>query len=67
METTGYEKLRVGVMLCVTADGNKLQSYICIKWKDSSKRKFLQGYNSLGPKKCMDGIGVNGRLAWMCM
>jgi hypothetical protein len=41
---------------------------ICnIKQKGRAKRKFLQLCKSSGPKKWMDDIEVNGRLAWMCM
>jgi hypothetical protein len=63
MKTTGYEKLCATVMLCITASGNKLP----VKQKKNVRRKFLQIGNSSSPKKCMDDIRFNGRLAWMCV
>lgn len=40
MVSTGYEKHRVTVMLCVTADGNKLPPYIILNRKTIPKDKF---------------------------
>jgi hypothetical protein len=64
MKTTGSEKLRATVVLCITANDNKLPSYVIpVKQKDSAERKYLQTCNSSDPKKYMYDIGVNGRLA----
>jgi hypothetical protein len=67
MKTTGYEKLCVTVMLCITTNGNKFPPYITLNRKTAPKKKFLRRCNSSGPLKCMGDIGVNGRLVWMCM
>jgi hypothetical protein len=40
MKTTGYEKLRVAVMLCITASGNKLPPYIILNKKTVPKENF---------------------------
>jgi hypothetical protein len=60
VKTTGYEKLCVPVMLCITVNGSKLPPYVILN------RKTVPKENS-----CKDVIvrddGVNGRLAWMCM
>jgi hypothetical protein len=50
MKTTGDRKLSVAVMLCITANGNKLPPYMTLKQKDIAKRKYLQKCNSMGPK-----------------
>lgn len=39
VRTTGYEKQRVTVMLCVTADGRKLPPYIILKRKNMPKNE----------------------------
>jgi hypothetical protein len=43
VKTTGYEKLRVTVMLSVTADGNKLPPYIILNRKTMPKETFCDG------------------------
>jgi hypothetical protein len=40
MKTTGYEKLRVTVMLYLTANGNKLPPYIILKKKTIPEESF---------------------------
>jgi hypothetical protein len=60
MKTTGYKKLCVTVMLCITANGNKLPPYVILNRKTVAKENFCL-------KKCMYDIRVNGRLAWMCV
>jgi hypothetical protein len=52
MKTTRHEKLRVAVMLCMAAHDNKLPLYDVrnTKQKDGAESKFLQRYNSWGPK-----------------
>jgi hypothetical protein len=67
MKTTGNEKLHVTVMVCLTTNDNTLPPYIILNRKTVPKEFLLQRSNSSGPKKCMDDIGVNGGLAWMCM
>lgn len=39
VRTTGYEKQRVTVMLCITADGRKLPPYIILKRKNMPKNE----------------------------
>jgi hypothetical protein len=40
MKTTGYKKLSVTVMLCITANGNKLPPYVMLKRKAVSRKDF---------------------------
>lgn len=40
IKSTGNEKMRCTVMLCITADGNKLPPYIVMKRKTMPKEKF---------------------------
>jgi hypothetical protein len=56
MKITGCKKLRVTVMLCVTTDGSKLLPHVILNRKTVARENFP-------PKKCMEDIGVNGRLA----
>ncbi|KAL1421359.1 hypothetical protein MTO96_023153 [Rhipicephalus appendiculatus] len=39
--TTGYEKQRVTVMLCITADDRKLPPYIILKRKNTPKNEWF--------------------------
>lgn len=43
VKTTGYEKLRVTVMLSATADGNKLPPYVILNRKTVPKETFCDG------------------------
>lgn len=43
VKTTGYEKQRVTVMLCITADGRKLPPYIILKRKNMPKNEPFPG------------------------
>lgn len=43
VRTTGAERQRCTVMLCVTADGRKLPPYVVFKRKTMPKEKFPQG------------------------
>jgi hypothetical protein len=63
MKPTGYEKLRVIVMLCITANGDKLLPYIILNRKTMPKEIFLGRCYSLDPKKGMNDTGITGRLA----
>jgi hypothetical protein len=67
MKTTGYEKLCVTVILCITTNENKLLLYVNSEQKDSARRKLFQRCNSSGLNKYMDDITVNGRMACMCV
>jgi hypothetical protein len=58
MKTTGYEKLRVTVLLCITANGNKLPPYVILNRKSVSKENFCKDVTDQAPQKCMDDIGV---------
>jgi hypothetical protein len=63
MKTTGYEKLRVTVMLCITANGNKLPPYVILNRKTVPEENLCKDIiRNLGPTKCMGDIGVNGKL-----
>jgi hypothetical protein len=42
MKTTGYEKLHVTVMLCITTNGNKLPPYIILNRKTVQKENFCK-------------------------
>lgn len=44
MKTTGYEKQRVIVMLCITVDKNKLPPYIIPNRNIISKESFLSDF-----------------------
>jgi hypothetical protein len=50
MKTTGYEMLHVTVVLCITANDNKLPPYIILNRKTVPKEN-LQRCNSLDPQK----------------
>jgi hypothetical protein len=54
MKTTGYEKLLVTVMLCITANGNKLPPYVILIRKIMPKEHFC--------KDIIVGFQTNG---WM--
>jgi hypothetical protein len=54
MKTTGYEKLHVTVMLCVTTNGNKLPPYVILNRKAVPKEHF-----------CKDVIVCPPPNAWM--
>jgi hypothetical protein len=41
MKTTGYEKLRATVMLCITANGDKLPPYIILN-RQCQKKIFAK-------------------------
>lgn len=43
VKTTGHEKTRVTVMLCVTADGEKLPPYVILNRKTVPKKDFHSG------------------------
>jgi hypothetical protein len=41
IRSTGYEKQRVTVMLCITADGHKLPPYIILNCKTIPKNEMF--------------------------
>jgi hypothetical protein len=41
-KTTGYKKLHVTVMLCITANGNKLTPHIILNRKTVQKENFCK-------------------------
>jgi hypothetical protein len=66
MKTTGYKKLHFTVMLYITANGNKLPPYAILNRKMAPKENFCKDVIVQPlPPKCMDDIGVNGRLTWI--
>jgi hypothetical protein len=42
MKTTSYEKLHVAVMLCITANGNKLPPYVILERKTVPEENFCK-------------------------
>jgi hypothetical protein len=54
MKTTGYRKLRVTVMLCITTNGNKLPPYVILNRRTMPKENF-----------CKDIIVQVQKNAWM--
>jgi hypothetical protein len=50
MKTTGYKKLYVTVMLCITANGNKLPPYITLNRKTVPKENFCKYIIVWSPK-----------------
>jgi hypothetical protein len=42
MKTTGYGKLHVTVMLCITANGNELPLYVILNRRTMTKENFCK-------------------------
>jgi hypothetical protein len=42
MKTTGYKTLHITIMLCITANGNKLAPYIILNRKTVPKENFCK-------------------------
>jgi hypothetical protein len=42
VKTTGYEKLRFPVMLCITVNGNKLPPYVILNRRQCQKKIFAK-------------------------
>jgi hypothetical protein len=51
MKTTRYEKLHVTLMLCTTANGNKLPSYVILNRKMVPKEHFCKDVTVWAQKK----------------
>jgi hypothetical protein len=67
VNTTGYEKLFVIVLLCIPTIGNQLPPYVMLNIKTVPKGNICKDVIVQVQKKWMNDIEVNRRVAWMCM
>jgi hypothetical protein len=51
MKTTGYRKLRVTVILCITTNGNELPPYVILNRKTMPKEIFCKDVIDWAKKK----------------
>jgi hypothetical protein len=51
MKATGYEKLHVAVILCITSNGNKLPPYVILNRKTVPKENFCKDITVSTPQK----------------